>query len=429
MIERMTLPALGEDVDSGQLVRIAVTSGDRIEQGQILFEIETDKVVVEVPAPSSGTVESVLVSEGAVLHTGDPLITIARAENNETPAADQTVPEPELPGDPEIPAPTREPAAKPEPLHPLGNTDAAMASRPRRSAGARAPAGPASRQLARKLAIDIARVPGSGPRGRISKSDVLAFARDLINNSTQSPAQPLPPGSGIQSHRSPDALTLATARNMQTTWQQVPHAWISADIDITLLENQRRSAATRHSLNSHILLAVATALADSDKFNTSWDAAREELAVRQSCDIGVAVDTPRGLIVPVLRDVSTLSLAEVDAALKQTAIDARNSRLNRANLQGGSITISNLGGFNLSAIQPVVNWPQSSILGVASAQWRMMRDDRGEWREAQLLPVTLGFDHRIINGADAARFLGIIRQCLEQPQTPSGQTSNDQQGA
>ena len=409
MNELMRLPELGENIESGQLVAITVKEGDPVSEGQILFEVETDKVVVEVPAKCSGIIKKILVKTNTPVATGDVLAEVVCDESTESDsdiqasneiqdatedANSQTV-EPE--------ALIKPPDLSPTPTHILTSPDK------------RAPAGPASRNLARKLGIDISHVLGSGRNGRIGKPDVLAYAKELIANSRSRSTPPLPDDSrfGPLRKQQANSVQLATADNMSNAWQQIPHAWLQAEFDITALESQRQnSSESGRSLTAYLIKALANAIIELPLFSASWDELNSEVVYRNYIDINIAVDTPKGLLIPAVRAADQKTIDTLSDDIKTLAATARAGKLSKADMRGGCMTLSNLGGFGLTSIQPIVNWPQAAILGVATSQWRQTRSDKGDWQEALMLPITLGFDHRMINGADAARFIEALRKSL-----------------
>lgn len=411
MSDIMRLPTLGEDINTGVLVAITAQVGDTLNEGQILFEIETDKVVVEVPARCNGTLKKILVQTNTTVSTGDALAEI----ECDSSTASIAVPNTKL-SQKTGPKQSTQVSA---PLNPLPLRSQVPAPLTAKTTASVAPAGPASRNLARKLGIDIRQVHGNGKNGRISKHDVIAHAKQLIttvNNTQNNRGQALPDDSrfGPIQRAQANSIQLATASNMHTAWRQIPHAWLQAEIDITALQTQRKNSREKPaSLNAFIVKAIAVAMQQLPLFNAVWDAVTEEIAYRHYIDINIAVDTPKGLLVPVIRKVNQKDVATIGEEIDKLAQAARNNRISRDEMSGGGITLSNLGGFGLSSIQPIVNWPQAAIVGIASAQWQQHRDGGGQWREALFLPLTLGFDHRIINGADGARFIGVMRDYLE----------------
>jgi len=281
--------------------------------------------------------------------------------------------------------------------------------------------------MARVLGIDIGTVPGSGARGRISKQDVLLFARGQLQDSGPQRRTPVPSSLpdltafGTVESSPLNHIQRATARNISRAWREIPHAWMQEEIDITELEQRRQQKVTGDdasatlTLTPFLIKAMATTLIRFPLFNASIDLTNQRIVYRRYIDIGVAVDTPRGLIVPVIRGVEALAPGDIARVLADLSARARGNQLRPDQLQGAGITLSNLGNMGLGSIYPIINWPQSSIVGTAATHWRQRRDPHGNWRERLLLPLTLAFDHRLINGADGARFVAHLKTLLEQP--------------
>ncbi|MES9904132.1 MAG: dihydrolipoamide acetyltransferase family protein [Sedimenticola sp.] len=423
MITELLLPDLGEDITSGTVITVAVAANDTITAGQTLFEIETDKVTVEIPAESNGVIRQLYAQPGDEVAVGDRLaaiesaggdipLTAATSSAKETPATTAVIQETAA-------TPRQAEAALPRHDRPARKPTATAHS---------APAGPAARRMARELGLAIHTVPGSGARGRICKQDVIAFAKRQLQEgsagSKKPEPTPLPDLSRFGTLESTPLSNIqrATARNMARAWQEIPHAWMQEEIDITALEQLRQELKSARgdqspplTITPFIIKAMADAMAQHPLFNATIDLTNDQILYRRYSDIGVAVDTPRGLVVPVIRGVEKLSPEAIAREIAKLSVRADQNSLKPNELQGAGITLSNLGNMGLSSIYPIINWPQSSIVGVASAGWRQRRDPDGSWRERLLLPLTLAFDHRLINGADAARFVAQLKNILEKP--------------
>ncbi|GAB3377787.1 2-oxo acid dehydrogenase subunit E2 [Spongiibacter taiwanensis] len=427
------LPALGDsDRITGEIVRLAAV-GEALSAGDIFMEVETDKVVVEIPAPSSGVIDSLSVSLGQQVCGGD-VVGYLRSEgdaaNEETPAADTAEFAERIENDEEAPAPQTPASANPpamESTAPAAEQAAVAGMQESEPAGELNvyPAGPAARQLARTLGVDLGDITGTGARGRITKEDVIRHTRQRLRQPeaqgvSAAPALPDISRFGEVASRSLSGIGKATARNMTIAWQQIPHAWVQEEIDITELEALRKRFKNESKDNPPLTVTallckiVALALTRFPDFNSVLDAQAQQVLQRKYVNIGVAVDTPRGLVVPGIRDAEKKSALSIAIELKQISERAVAGKLTAAELEGNGFTISNLGGLGVSGLFPVVNWPEVAILGVASSRSRCVMDD-GAVSNRLIMPVTLGFDHRVINGADAARFLGFLRQCLEEP--------------
>ena len=411
MTEVLVIPDMGDSAAEGTIVAVLAQPGDSVDAGQPLLEVETDKAVMEVPATAAGTIEAFLVSEGDRINQGAEFVRITCGTGG-APATDGEGLTGQLPTD-----------------APLRSEKIAA----REATAMRAPAGPAARKLARELGIVISDVIGSGNRGQISKEDVIAFAQERSREprsatDTAEAAHALLPAAEVLGPHTREPLSgvqKATSSNMSKASARIPHAWLQEKIDITELEAGRQQikeviAKQGESLTLTALLSkvVSLSLKDYPIFNAMLDEEREEIVYRHDIHIGVAVDTPRGLVVPVLRHVDRASLMEICIQLSAISEKARRGRLTPADMRGGSITISNLGGIGTSGIFPIINWPEVAIVGVGKSKWMpcYKNGNRDLAVEPRLImPLTLAFDHRVINGADGARFFKHIKDLCEKP--------------
>ncbi|HZU23533.1 MAG TPA: dihydrolipoyllysine-residue acetyltransferase [Terriglobales bacterium] len=440
---QVTLPELGENVTAGDLVKVLVKVGDRIQKDQAIIELETDKATVEVPSPESGTVTEILARVGQKIKVGEPILTLsggATAAARESKPADQ---QPKRVGETamaksaepaeaaEEPADVAAPAAATKPP-----ANVAMMPSPKRAGGrspADVPAAPSVRQLAREIGVDITEVEGTGMGGRISFDDVKRHAREsrthAVAGGPAAAAQiPLPDFSkwGEIERQPMNAVRRATARQMQYAWA-IPHVTQNDKADITALEKLRQRFSSRAermggklTTTAVALKIVAGALKVFPKFAASIDVASEQVILKKYIHVGVAVDTERGLVVPVIRDVDKKNILEISVELAHAAEKARNRKLGPQDLEGGVFTITNLGGIGGTFFSPIINAPQVAILGIARAQmepvYRPGADGaQGHFVPRMMLPLSLSYDHRIIDGADAARFLRWLAEAFEQP--------------
>jgi pyruvate dehydrogenase E2 component (dihydrolipoamide acetyltransferase) len=290
-------------------------------------------------------------------------------------------------------------------------------------------AGPAVRKLARELGADLTRVKGSGPKGRIVKDDVHAYVKSQLQQAQQGSG--VATGSGIPGVKLPDfsqfgeieregmsRMMAATATNMQRSWLNVPHVTQFDDADITEMEDFRKAqkaAGEKRGVKMtplpFLLKACAAALAELPQFNVSLDMERKEVVRKKYIHIGIAVDTPHGLMVPVIRDVDQKGLWELAAESAELAQKARDKQLKPAEMQGACFTITSLGGIGGTAFTPIVNTPEVAILGVSKASMKPVWDGK-EFLPRLMLPLSLSYDHRAVNGADAARFTNLLTQLL-----------------
>ena len=440
MIHEIRLPEVGENVESGQIAKVLVQPGQQIQADDILLELETDKAVVEVPAPVAGQVKEVLVKEGETVKVGQLLVIVdTEAEATAPTAPEEKPPAEAAPAEPEESAeePVTEAAVQeaqaPAP-HPVEEVSTPLAPpAPEFEAPAErrlVPASPAVRRLARELGVDITRVPGTGPGGRISAEDVKRFAKQLIASAAAGGGagagvapEPLPDFSkyGEVERQPMSNVRRKTAEHLSYAWATVPHVTQFDKADITELEALRKKLASRVeqaggklTFTAILLKVAAEALKRFPQFNTSVDTARGEIIFKHYIHIGVAVDTDRGLLVPVIRDVDNKSVTELAVELKELAEKARNKKISPDELQGGNFSISNLGGIGGTYFTPVVNTPEVAILGVSRAEYEPRYRD-GEFVPRLMLPLSLSYDHRVIDGADGIRFLRWIVEALENP--------------
>ncbi|NIB42492.1 2-oxo acid dehydrogenase subunit E2 [Pseudomaricurvus alkylphenolicus] len=416
----LTVPELGESDIEGTVVNIPVREGDVLEAGQTLLEVETDKVVVEVPATSVGTLEQLLIAVGDQVRAGSEFarLSAVASQPESSPA------EPQLPVDAGLEK-TADATRSVEPHEsPVRNMDIGDGFQNKAEDIA---AGPGVRRLARELGLDIGCVKGSGPRGRISRDDVKRSVRERISRPDCPAVAPapraLPDFTDFGDHKAQpfSGIQKATAENMVHAASEIPHAWLQQKIDITELEQlrQQHKQSVREqggglTLTALLVKAVAQALLEFPVFNSCYDRENQQLLYRQYVDVGVAVDTDRGLVVPCVRGADGKSLTQISIDTTDIARKARERKLSARDLQGAGFTISNLGGMGVCGIFPIVNWPQVAILGVAASS-EEPRLVAGQWQNRLMMPVTLGFDHRVINGADGARFLAAIKQTLQAP--------------
>jgi pyruvate dehydrogenase E2 component (dihydrolipoamide acetyltransferase) len=290
--------------------------------------------------------------------------------------------------------------------------------------GAAPPAAPSVRRLARELGVEIRQVPGSGPEGRISVEDVQAFVRSALSNpaAASSVAAPLPDFSkwGEVERKPMSNIRRKTAEHLSHAWNAIPHVTQHDKADITALEVLRKQYSPRAeqaggklTMTVVALKIVASALRKFPQFNASVDMARQEIVYKRSIHVGVAVDTPRGLLVPVIRDVDRKGIIELAADLGKASEKARGGKLSLDDMQGAGFTITNLGGIGGTSFTPIVNWPEVAILGISRGIYEPVYDGH-TFQPRQMLPLSLSYDHRVIDGADGARFLRWVADAFEQ---------------
>lgn len=437
MALELKLPELGENITGGDVVSVLVKVGDTVKAEQPLLELETDKATVEVPADKPGRVTAVHVAVGDHVEVGQVIVSLQEGAAGEAAPAESPPAESAKPAQPARKQ-TAEPAAssKPEPAA----SEPAPAERPRASvvefrerpraeeSGQRklAAASPAVRRFAREVGIEIEEVPGSGPRGRVSVDDVKAFARRLRTAPAAGSVLAVPPLPDFARYGEVERekfsnIRRATARNLSLAWQQVVHVTNHDRADVARLEELRarfapevEAAGGKLTITAILLKLCAVALRQFPKFNASLDMAAEEVVFKRYIHIGVAVDTPKGLLVPVIRDVDRKSVTQLALELKDSADKARSGKIQLEDLQGGCFTITNLGGIGGTSFTPIVNYPEVAILGVSRTTVEPVWVD-GRFEPRKMLPLSLSYDHRLVDGADAARFLRRLAEFIEEP--------------
>jgi len=441
MATEFKLPDLGENIASGDVVTVFVSEGDVVKPGQALLEVETDKAVIEVPCPPGGRIAQVLVKKGDTVKVGQTLVLLdaagaAAAPAKPAPQAPTQAP-PQAQSSSPAPTPAPKPLAAPAPVQPVAAAaaPAAVASSQRAAVAEPAdaattavdPAGPAVRRLARELGVDLGRVRGSGPAGRIVREDVITAVRQAGGQGTATRSRATDSGSTERDDWGPvrreqlSRMRKTIATNMVRSVSTIPHLTNFDDADVTELEHLRK-ASTQEYAKSNIKLtalgfvikAVSLSLRQHPVVNASIDMEKGELVYKDYVNIGLAVDTPRGLVVPVLRNCDTMSIPQLAQAVADTAEKAKNAQYGIEDLRGGTFTISNLGAIGGTYSTPIINWPEVAILLVGrSRKMPVVRDDRIEAR--LMMPLSLSYDHRVIDGAAAARFLKEIIGYLESP--------------
>lgn len=424
----LKLPDLGDNVTSAVVVGVLIKEGDTISAGQPVLELETDKAVMEAPASEGGTVSKVMVKAGDEVKSGQVIamlggVAVAPAPSAEAP---KPAPAPTPAQAPATPAPAAAPATSAKP--------APVAAAP---AGQRKliPAAPSVRRLAREMGINLMDVMGTGPAHRISETDVKRFASGDVSSpaplfpSPQQPsaasAMPLPDFSkfGPVRREAMSGIRRATVRSMAQAWSTIPMVTQFDKADITEMEALRKKIGPRAekrgakvTMTAILLKIAAAALKQFPKFNASIDTTTNEVILKDYIHISVAVDTPTGLLVPVIRDVDKKGVIALAAELGEVAAKARDRKLTPEEMQGASFTISNLGGIGGTGFTPIVNWPEVAIMGVSrSSMEPVWNAEKGAFEPRNIMPFSLSYDHRLIDGADAARFCRFVAEMLEDP--------------
>jgi len=456
------LPDLGEDIETGDVVKVYVSPGDRVEIEQSLMEIETDKAALEIPSPAGGVIREVHVKEGDTIKIGQLLVTIDDGADGGEKAAEVKAVEKEAPPPKKVEYEAVEPAKKVEPGETAKKKAEEKEAAPKkvepvkkaekiqggvkepetvRETGEReekppriVPASPTVRRLARERGIDITRVTGTGPGGRITEEDLKApKMKAAPEGAKPAPEQKEPEEkapvseAALSDDKYGETERVAMTRVRRLTAERLSESWKAPHVtqhdraDITELEKLRKhygkeveSLGGKLTMTSILLKAVSSALKLHPQFNASIDMEKGEIVYKKYYNIGVAVDTDRGLLVPVIRDADKKNIEELSVDLRVLSEKARTKKITAAELQGGTFTITNLGGLGGTYFTPVINSPEVAILGVSRASLEAVYID-GQLQPRLMLPLSLSYDHRLIDGADAVRFLRWIVEALEEP--------------
>ncbi len=415
------VPDIG-DATGVVVIEVAVKAGDQVEQNDLLVVLESDKASMEIAAEQAGKVMSVAVSEGAEVEEGTLIATLEVSAGSIQAAA----PAPDAAPAAAAP-PVAAPAAAAEP-HPQQDTAGKSVPASREDEGVTAAgqvyAGPAVRRLARELGVELQRVQGSGNRGRITKDDVKAFVKQQLT-------EPQTAGGGLPQVAEVDyskfgAVSLQPltriqrrgADNLHRSWVNLPHVTQHDEADITDLEAFRQSLkqeGERKGIKvtplAFLVKACCHALAEYPMFNSSLHADREHLVVKEYINIGMAVDTPEGLVVPVIQNAGQKNIWQLSSEIAELSDKARNKKLAMNDVQGGTFSISSLGALGGTGFTPIVNAPEVAILGVSKLQTKPVWDGEG-FQPRKVLPLSLSYDHRVINGADGGRFMVFLTTVL-----------------
>ena len=448
MAVEFKLPELGENVEKGDVVRVLVSAGDTVKADQPVLELETDKATIEVPSTVAGKITELRVKAGDKVKVGQVVLVVdsngagpsAAAQKPAEAAKKADVESATEPAEKPAPAPVQ--ASKPAPVVNISSARPAPATVPARTeaasakpaatpadAGAEIPAAPSVRRFARELGVNIADVNGTGPGGRIGTDDVKQHVKSAMGGGPRSGAAPglvqvLPDFSkwGEVDIKPMSNIRRKTAEHLSIAWQ-APHVTQHDRADITAIEEFRKTygkrveqAGGKLTVTAILIKVVATAIDRFPQFASSVDMAAQTIIFKKYRHIGVAVDTPNGLLVPVIRDANQKTITAIAVELASLSQKARDKKLSLDEMSGGVFSITNLGGIGGTSFTPVINQPEVAILGVSrGAKEPVWHENAFVPRE--MLPLSLSYDHRAIDGADAARFLRFLAEGLEQPLT------------
>jgi len=414
MNEKIILPELGDGIEAGDVVNILVSKGDEIEKDSVLFELETDKAVVEFPSPQSGRIMEIHIQKGDTVTVGQLLVTLdIKGEKEKSEETENSQEEKKVVRQHEQrPEPSREPETQPLPedeTEPVGEL---------------LPAGPATRKLARELGLDLSKVQGTASGGRITLDDVKSYVKHCLTSTPGSavvPATELPDFSqwGPVERKPLSSLRRKVAENLGAAWSAVPLVTQFDEADITELENLRKKYVEsvkekggKLTITIFVMKALVTALKAFPQFNATLNVHHGEIIYKQYFNIGVAVATPSGLIVPVMKNVDGKSLAELAIELTELSQKVRDRKVPLEDLRGGNISVSNLGGIGGTGFTPLVNPPDVAVVGLSRSRvvpvWQ-----EGKVEPRFIMPFSVSYDHRVIDGADGARFARLVAHEME----------------
>lgn len=425
-VQEFKLPELGENITKATIIKVLVAVGEKVNIDQSVLELETDKATIEVPSTASGTITELLVAEGDVIEIGtvifkvsegsavqsQPLAPVAASVSVSTVIAEKAV---------EI-VPQQTVVADAPKVIPVENQPPILQNA--------APAAPSVRRLAREIGVDVNKVKGTGPGGRILLDDVKAYSKALHQQrneiqhiKAEQHQEPLPDFSkfGAVERQPMSNIRYKTAEHLSYAWHTIPHVTQFDKADITALEEFRKSYAktaekqgVKLTVTAILVKIIASALKKFPQFNASVDMQAKEVIYKQYLNIGIAVDTEFGLIVPVIKNADQLNVIEISREMNAHAEKARNKKASIADMQGGCFTITNLGGIGGTFFTPIINAPEVAILGVSRGNMEPVYID-GKFEPRLLLPLSLSYDHRVIDGADGIRFLRWVIDAIENP--------------
>ena len=410
MIKEVKLPDLGEGIEGASVSEVPIVVGDTVSKDDTLLVLESDKASMEIPSDFNGTISEICVSAGDEVQTEDLLLKI----ETEEPSIKEVEPKKES----EDKSAQKNIKAQPEKKHEPQQT----------KTGDNVFASPGVRRLARELEIDLRSMVGTGSKGRITKDDLHGYIRLKIQMSS---GKVRPPKKAIDFSQWGDVelqkltkINKITGKRLQAAWQEIPHVTQCNTADITDLEifrkelkEEGRQAGTKVTFLPFLMRAVTLVLKEVPRFNSSLDENEENLVVKDYFHIGVAVDTPSGLMVPSVRDVDKKTILDLSKELMDISERARNKKLRPDELKGSSFTISSLGGIGGTGFSPIVNPPEVAILGVSKSEWKpVYNKDNKDFVPRYILPFSLSYDHRVVDGASGAVFVERLSAILGDPE-------------
>lgn len=420
---QINVPDIG-DFDAVEVIEVLVSEGDEINAEDAIMSLESEKATIEVPCPQSGVIEKLMVKEGDQVSEGSAMIMLKVSEGGSEAKADK----------PKTEAPKEEAAAKPEKTEapkkeaPKPKAPPVPAQVPAQAKGKLAHASPSVRKFARELGVDVSVVTGTGRKGRITKEDVKQHIKTAMQSGGQTVVTSnfdVPPFPAVDftafgeiEAKALSRIQKISGKYLHRNWVRIPHVTQYDEADITELEafrNENKAEAKEQGFNltplAFMVKAMAKALKKFPKFNSSLDVDGENLIFKKYFHIGIAVDTPNGLVVPVIKDCDKKEVFEIAKEMRDISVKARDGKLAPSDMQGGCISISSLGGIGGTAFTPIINAPEVAILGVSRSSIKPQWNGK-EFEPRLMLPLSLSYDHRVIDGADAARFIVYLSSIL-----------------
>ena len=417
-LKEIRIPDL-ENSDSVPVAELFIKEGDRVAVEQPLLVLESDKAVLEIPSPVAGLIKELKIKEGDLVKSGD-IIALAEAEESAVVNAEKEMPTKKK-GVSEPPPPASE--AEPEHAAPQKPSAEPASSLPQHKKLSHA--SPSVRHLARELGVDLKLVKGTAPKGRITRQDVHDFVKTSLRNGPAAGAQGLPelPWSdpaefGAVREQELTRIQKISGPRLHASWTGIPHVTHFDKADISYLErwrqelNEEKKEGVKYTILAFVIKALYKAVEEYSRFNAVLSPDGSRLLIRRYYNIGIAVDTPEGLLVPVIKEVDRKSLSLIVREIEDLALRAKKGELKSSDLKGAGISISNLGGIGGQAFTPIINPPEVAILGLSRAAMEAMWTG-SEFEARLMLPLSLSYDHRVIDGAQAARFLKLLKELLE----------------
>jgi pyruvate dehydrogenase E2 component (dihydrolipoamide acetyltransferase) len=421
-LKEIRVPDIG-DFKSVEVIEVLVAPGDTIAAEDSLITLESDKASMEIPAPEGGVVREVRVKVGDHIAEGSPILVLEPGEASAAkpaPAAKSAEAPAPVAAETPAPAPASKATAEPAPAAKPSPTAHLNEQRFRK-----AHASPSVRRFARELGVDLGEVGGSGAKGRILREDVQAYVKRALSHGAAAGGLGVAPMPEVDFSQFGEIETQPltkinklTGQNLHRNWVSIPHVTQFDEADVTNLESFRKQMVEEYAAKgvkitmlAFLMKAVVSALREFPRFNASLDPTQENLIVKKYFHIGIAVDTPDGLVVPVIRDVDRKSLVDLAQELGEVSKRAREKKLKPSDMQGGCFSISSLGGIGGTAFTPIINAPEVAILGVSRTSWQPVYEN-GEFVPRLMLPLSLSYDHRVIDGALGARFTSFLSKLL-----------------